>query len=163
MVRQKAVFLKIGAALVALTLVVAACAGDDDDDPTPTPEPTATEEPADEPEPAAAPDPTPTEAPAPTPTEAPVEEDDDAVAEDDEDADDAADDAGELVARGLEVYETSCEICHGEDAEGGLAPNIQGQDGAAIRSALRAVPDMSGINLTPPEIEALEEYLQSLD
>ena len=55
-----------------------------------------------------------------------------------------------------------CQACHGADAKGGnLGPNIRGKSAEDIQRALTS-DQMSFINLTNEEIEALAAYLKYL-
>lgn len=80
-----------------------------------------------------------------------------------------------VLARGREIFQKTaggvgCAYCHGPEAKGGAsgttAPNIRG--GVATEAKLRAAlaggaPLMSFIKLDDEEIEAVLQYVQSLD
>jgi mono/diheme cytochrome c family protein len=53
----------------------------------------------------------------------------------------------------------NCEFCHGPNGAGGSAPNIQGESAADIQNAINTVPQMSGVNVTPAEIQAIADFL----
>ena len=88
--------------------------------------------------------------PSPTPTPAPPK----------------ADDTG-LRLKGEGLYQRTaggicCQACHGTDAKGGnLGPNIRGKSAEDIQRALTS-DQMSFINLTNEEIEAVAAYLKYL-
>jgi len=86
----------------------------------------------------------------------------------------------ELIAKGKALYETGipdraippCATCHGTDARGrGIFPRLAGQHATYvvhqieyIQQVVRKAPVMHGIvkELTPPEMEAIAAYVQSL-
>ena len=75
----------------------------------------------------------------------------------------------DVVAQGEDIFQrtaggTGCQACHGTDAGGksGSGPRIVGRPAPAIRAALNRVPQMSHIELTDEEIEAVAAYLWSL-
>ena len=74
-----------------------------------------------------------------------------------------------VVEQGEDIFQrtaggTGCQACHGMDADGinGSGPRIVGRPANAIRSALGRVPQMSHIELTDEEIEAVAAYLWTL-
>jgi mono/diheme cytochrome c family protein len=73
-----------------------------------------------------------------------------------------------LVAKGEEVFQKTaggvgCQACHGRDAKGGIGPNIRGATVSRISFALSTVEQMSFINLSPEEVQAVAAYLQTLE
>jgi mono/diheme cytochrome c family protein len=62
---------------------------------------------------------------------------------------------------GAQLYALNCAGCHGADATGlpGLGPNIQGETAEEIQDAIDTVPLMSGIDLSPEEIQAIADFL----
>lgn len=56
-----------------------------------------------------------------------------------------------------------CQYCHGEDGRGSVGPSIRGKSAEAIRQALGTVLQMSIIELTDEEIEAVAAYLKYLE
>lgn len=75
----------------------------------------------------------------------------------------------EVVEQGEDIFlrtagGTGCQACHGMEAEGinGSGPRIVGRRTPAIRAALNRVPQMSHIDLTDEQIEAVAAYLWTL-
>lgn len=70
----------------------------------------------------------------------------------------------ELIARGQELFQETaggvgCAMCHGADASGDSGPEIRDMSIDDIQLALKNNEQMSFINLSPDEIEAVAAYL----
>jgi len=68
---------------------------------------------------------------------------------------------------GQKIYEelaggVGCQACHGMDAAGVIGPDIRGKDPVAILEAMKSVPDMGIIELTPEEVDQVAAYLRAL-
>lgn len=66
------------------------------------------------------------------------------------------------IAEGVAVYVDHCASCHGSDALGDSAPDIQGVILQDVKEALLGADAMPSFDLPPPSVEALTIYLMSL-
>lgn len=63
---------------------------------------------------------------------------------------------------GAQLYSDNCAVCHGENAEGNIGPNIQGEDKEEIEEAIANVELMmtpSLMALTDAELQAIADFL----
>ena len=69
--------------------------------------------------------------------------------------------AGDPVA-GEAYYAASCLSCHGENATGGIGPNIQGFTAAALQAGVEGAGIHAAITITDQDYADLEAYLAGL-
>ncbi len=141
---------------VLLALALAGCSSQASGSANPAPTPTLA------PAPTVVPTPIPTVVPTAVPTVAPT-----ATPELQTVQKNATDDEETLISTGEVIFQETaggigCQFCHGRDARGDIGPNIRGKTAEAIEVQFEINAQMSFIDLTDKEIEAVGAYLQWL-
>lgn len=68
----------------------------------------------------------------------------------------------DLIEAGIPIYANKCASCHGRDASGASAPDIQGVLVKDVIMAAKGVEKMPKVEINQDDAEAIATYLMSL-